>query len=347
MATEEVEMKSTEEVQTTEEVQAAEETPAVNGEANGATNGTANGKHTEEEEEHTTEFPGYPQYIVSQLQAQKADTSFVDGAIVFTSGAKRRRVKVLLSSLAIGAIKLNRAFLSAKRQMMEAGFMNQSVDLEIPDFSQDDQSLPESAVKSVFNFMYTGQLDVNAMNLKNVGVLAHYLEIEPITSRLQDLAGQLGISDYPEDDLKAKAASLGHLRVVGMDKFIKAGFGNAPRVNHGKRPNTPKKAPVPEKKAKTLEEPKPEEAVEISQTDEAELGEGEAAPGEDEATTIEQTDDAEAEAAEAEAPADEPAAEEAAEEAEAEAEAEPVPSPAKRGKGRGRGRGRRGRGRGK
>lgn len=341
MATEEVEMKSTEEVETTEEVQAAEETPAVNGDA--PTNGTANGKHTEEEEEHTTEFPGYPEYIVSQLQAQKADTSFVDGAIVFTSGAKRRRVKILLSSLAIGAIKLNRAFLSAKRQMMEAGYMNQSVDLEIPDFGQDDQSLPESAVKSIVNFIYTGQLDVNAMNLKNVGVLAHYLEIEPITSRLQDLAGQLGISDYPEDDLKSKAASLGHLKVVGLDKFIKAGFGNAPRVNHGKRPNTPKKTPVPEKKAKTLEEPKPEEAVEISQTDEAE----EAAPAEEEATTIEQTDDAEAEAVEAEAPADEPAAEEPAEEAEAEAEAEPVPSPAKRGKGRGRGRGRRGRGRGK
>ena len=65
MATEEVEMKSTEEVQTTEEVQAAEETPAVNGEANGATNGTANGKHTEEEEEHTTEFPVSWMFICS------------------------------------------------------------------------------------------------------------------------------------------------------------------------------------------------------------------------------------------------------------------------------------------
>ena len=68
-----------------------------------------------------------------------------------------------------------------------------------------------------------------------------------------------------------KADAMGNLKVVGMDKFIKAGFGNAPRHNvGGKRPNTPKKTPVPEKKQKTLEEPKPEEAVEIAQADEAE-----------------------------------------------------------------------------
>ena len=104
-----------------------------------ATNGTTNGKSQEEEEEHTTEFPvsnlsiiisiflflailcfynflqGYPQYMIAQLQAQRADQTFTDGKLVFTSGDKRRRMKVLLSSVAIGAIKLNRAFLNAKR----------------------------------------------------------------------------------------------------------------------------------------------------------------------------------------------------------------------------------------
>jgi len=308
MATEEVEMATTEEVPATETT----ETPETNGtpEVNGtpATNGTTNGKSQEEEEEHTTEFPGYPQYMIAQLQAQRADQTFTDGKLVFTSGDKRRRMKVLLSSVAIGAIKLNRAFLNAKRSMMEAGYMNTTIELEIPDFHQEGQSLPESAVKSVFNFIYTGQLDVNSMNLKNVAVLAHYMEIEPITSRIEELAGQLGV-EVDNEDLKSKAEAMGNLRVVGMDKFIKAGFGNAPRQNvGGKRPNTPKKTPVPEKKQKTLEEPKPEEAVEIAQADEAE-----AAGEEEEATTIEQTDDAEM-------PAEEEAAEEAAEPA-AEAEA--------------------------
>lgn len=53
--------------------------------------------------------------MIAQLQAQRADQTFTDGKLVFTSGDKRRRMKVLLSSVAIGAIKLNRAFLNAKR----------------------------------------------------------------------------------------------------------------------------------------------------------------------------------------------------------------------------------------
>ena len=88
--------------------------------------------------------------------------------------------------------------------MMEAGYMNTTIELEIPDFHQEGQSLPESAVKSVFNFIYTGQLDVNSMNLKNVAVLAHYMEIEPITSRIEELAGQLGV-EVDNEDLKSKA----------------------------------------------------------------------------------------------------------------------------------------------
>ena len=85
--------------------------------------------------------------------------------------------------------------------------MNTTIELEIPDFHQEGQSLPESAVKSVFNFIYTGQLDVNSMNLKNVAVLAHYMEIEPITSRIEELAGQLGV-EVDNEDLKSKARSI-------------------------------------------------------------------------------------------------------------------------------------------
>jgi len=66
----------------------------------------------------------------------KGDKAFNDGSLVFVSGGKRKRLPVLMSSIAIGSIKLNREFLKAKRTMMEAGYMNNTIDLMIPDFSQ-------------------------------------------------------------------------------------------------------------------------------------------------------------------------------------------------------------------
>jgi len=98
--------------------------------------------------------------------------------------------------------------------------------------------------------------------------------------------------DFPLEELTETGKKLGEMKVVGLDKFISAGFGNKPRSGD-KRKNTPKKAPKEPEKKKAKEEEKEnaapaeetaaaEEAVEIQQTDEAAA---------EEAVTVEMADE--------------------------------------------------------
>lgn len=320
------------------------------------------------EEEHTTDFEAYPETFFKNLVALKGDKAFNDGSLVFVSDGKRKRLPVLMSSIAIGSIKLNREFLKAKRTMMEAGYMNNTIDLMIPDFSQPDQSLPETAVRSLVKYIYTGTLDVSETSIRNITVLAGFLGLEPVLAKVTDLAIELGIEDFPLEELTTKGKNLGEMKVVGLDKFISAGFGNKIRTgdkrknytknNKGGAPDKKKpKETVAESKSETVVEGGTEDAVEIQQTDnsaaDATSADADSAP----AAEVSQTATAEGavgptvddtgtavaadQAAEPAGVADEPAVTEAA---------KPVGEVNGRGKarGRGRGRGRRGgRGRGK
>ena len=84
---------------------------------------------------------------------------------------------------------------------MEHGFFHTSVDLNLPQFARPGIS-PESAVRAVIGYIYTGQLNVSSMNIKNIAVLAAYFDIEPIMELLPGLAEQLNVDDFNMDELK-------------------------------------------------------------------------------------------------------------------------------------------------
>ena len=76
------------------------------------------------------------------------------------------------------------------------------------------------------------------MSIKNVAVLAAYLEINPLLELLPDLASQLSVTDFNLDDLKNAAAELPDMSVDGLKKFVEAGFGTTTKMRTGdKRKN--------------------------------------------------------------------------------------------------------------
>ena len=125
-----------------------------------------------------------------------------DGSLVFASNGERKRISVLMSAISSGSVELMNAFYHAKRTMMEHGFFHTSIDLKLPAFVRPGTSSPESAVRAVINYIYNGQLNVSSMNIKNIAVLAAYLEIEPIMDLLPGLAEQLNVDDFNLVELK-------------------------------------------------------------------------------------------------------------------------------------------------
>lgn len=97
--------------------------------------------------------------------------------------------------------------------------------------------------------MVTELILVSDLSLANIAVLSAFLGLEPILAKLPELASDLGVADFPLDELREKGKNLGEMKVVGLDKFISAGFGNKPRTGD-KRKNNNAKKPVPEKKKK-------------------------------------------------------------------------------------------------
>merc|ERR1711972_483151 len=124
------------------------------------------------EEEHTTDFEDYPEEFFEKMCELKKEKAFNDGSLVFVSDGKRKRLPVLMSSFSIGSVKMNREFLKAKRNMMESGYMNSTIDLMLPDFSQPDCSTPETAVRAVMKYIYTGTIQASAKSIRNITVLS-------------------------------------------------------------------------------------------------------------------------------------------------------------------------------
>ena len=91
------------------------------------------------------------------------------------------------------------------------------------------------------------------MSIKNVAVLAAYLEINPLLELLPDLASQLSVTDFNLDDLKNAAAELPDMSVDGLKKFVEAGFGTTTKMRTGdKRKNQNVKKAQPPKKPKVF-----------------------------------------------------------------------------------------------
>lgn len=91
------------------------------------------------------------------------------------------------------------------------------------------------------------------MSIKNVAVLAAYLEINPLLELLPDLATQLSVADFNLDELKNAAGELPEMSVDGLKKFVEAGFGTTTKMRTGdKRKNQNAKKPQPPKKPKVF-----------------------------------------------------------------------------------------------
>lgn len=279
------------------------------------------------EEEHTTDFEDYPEEFFEKMCDLKKEKAFNDGSLVFVSDGKRKRLPVLMSSFSIGSVKMNREFLKAKRTMMECGYMNNTIDLMLPDFSQPDCSTPETAVRSIMKYIYTGSIQASAKSIRNITVLAAYLGLEPVLEKMEEMAKKLKVKEFNLEELKTKGEELGELKVVGLEKFIAAGFGNKPKAGDKRKNFTKNNVNKGSKKAKE-EEKKEEEKTEEKKAEEP---------------AAEATEEPAAEAAEEGGPADEGTEEAAAEPAPAEEPAAETPAEEAPTKGRGKGRGKRGR----
>merc|ERR1719153_1064145 len=117
--------------------------------------------------------------------------------------------------------------------MMEHGFFHTTIDLKLPAFAQPDTSSPETAVRSVVNYIYSGKLNVSSKSIKNITVLAAYLEIDPILNMASDLAGKLGVTDFDLEALKKIGTGLPEMSVDGLKKFIDAGFSTYNKMRTG------------------------------------------------------------------------------------------------------------------
>jgi hypothetical protein len=65
------------------------------------------------------------------------------------------------------------------------------------------------------------------MSLKNVAVLAAFLQIDSILDALPAAAEKLGVSDFDIEEYKTIASKLGGTSVVGLEKFISVFGGGA------------------------------------------------------------------------------------------------------------------------
>ena len=112
-----------------------------------------------------------------------------------------------------------------------------------------DTSSPETAVRALVNYIYSGKLEVSSMSIKNVAVLGAYLEMEQLLEQLPDMAIQLGVDDFNLEQLKTIGQGLPDMTVDGLKKFVEAGFGTTTKMRTGdKRKNQPTKKKEPPKK---------------------------------------------------------------------------------------------------
>merc|ERR1711962_1355911 len=172
---------------------------------------------------------------------------------------------------------------------MEHGFFHTSIDLKLPQFAQPGQSSPETAVRSLVNYIYTGTLDVSPTSIKNVAILASYLDMSPVLEKIPSLAEQMGVSDFDFEDLKKKASELPEMTVDGLKKFVDAGFGTVTKMKtpmktgDKRKPNQANK-----KKEPVVKKPKVEGEQQPAVT---EGGATETATDGGDATVVQQTDE--------------------------------------------------------
>ena len=71
---------------------------------------------------------------------------------------------------------------------------------------------------------------VSPTSIKNITVLASYLEMSPVLEKIPSLAEQMGVADFDFEDLKKKASELPEMTVDGLKKFVDAGFGTVTKM---------------------------------------------------------------------------------------------------------------------
>ena len=71
---------------------------------------------------------------------------------------------------------------------------------------------------------------VSPTSIKNITVLASYLEMSPVLDKIPSLAEQMGVADFDFEDLKKKASELPEMTVDGLKKFVDAGFGTVTKM---------------------------------------------------------------------------------------------------------------------
>lgn len=217
------------------------------------------------ENELTYEFEEYKNHFFENFAKIKDRKVFNDGSLVCVSGDKRVRFPCSISAISIAIPKLNREFYGAKKKMMESGFMHNSIDLQLPDYRQEGTSSAETALRIILQFVFQGKFNVSAMSLKNVAVLAAFLQIDSIIEALPAAAERLCVSDFDIEKYKTIASSLSGTSVVGLEKFISVFGGGAKKKNQagqkrtaGKNNAQGAKKDEPElKKSRPLEEPNP------------------------------------------------------------------------------------------
>merc|ERR1711962_1289376 len=183
---------------------------------------------------------------------------------------------------------------------MEHGFFHTSIDLKLAQFAQPGQSSPETAVRSLVNYIYTGTLDVSPTSIKNVAILASYLDMTPVLEKIPNLAEQMGVSDFDFEDLKKKASELPEMTVDGLKKFVDAGFGTVTKMKtpmktgDKRKPNqaNKKKEPVVKKpKVEGEQQPAATETGKDATPAATEGGATETATDAGDATVVQQTDE--------------------------------------------------------
>lgn len=217
------------------------------------------------ENELTYEFEEYKNHFFENFSKIKDRKVFNDGSLVCISGEKRIRFPCSISAISIAIPKLNREFYGAKKKMMESGFMHNSIDLQLPDYWQEGTSSSETALRIILQFVFHGKFNVSVMSLKNVAVLAAFLQIDSILEALPAAAKKLGVSDFDIEEYKTIASKLGGTSVVGLEKFISVFGGGAKKKNQAGQKRTAgknnaqgaKKDEPEQKKSRPLEEPNP------------------------------------------------------------------------------------------
>lgn len=269
--------------ETTTETEATPVATATTAPPVATTNGKANGKNKKGkrdepdpmEETHVTEFDveEHSKTLLDQMQIFREEKTLNDGHLVFASEGERKRISLLMSSISAGSVKLMNSFFKAKKIMMEHGFFHTSIDLKLPQFAQPGQSSPETAVRSLVNYIYNGTLDVSPTSIKNITVLASYLEVTPILEKIPSLAEQMGVSDFDFEDLKKKASDLPEMTVDGLKKFVDAGFGTVTKMKtpsktgDKRKPNQANKKKEPAVKKPKVEGEQPQAEAPAATTD--------------------------------------------------------------------------------